>query len=643
MLWVRRYESVASKPWEAMGEPHLRDFLAILRRRFWIILSIVMAGTVISAIVGLLISPKYTAIAQLVVDLPNGYERAGPNALLEESIDTHLAVLGSRDFLLRVADQIAHKKSSAGSDPTTPTRSPENELQRASDELAPLLANDSQESLVAKLAHRLRIWTAALRRHSEGVTPTVDELQRGVHVNQERRSRVISIAFTSKTPGKAAHLANTIAQFYVASQSGQTYGLASSELKRLRQRIAEIKSELNKAGAAIQDAIIGRKVGGSGEGSNGDMQGPLSDLERDAANKTRLYTSLLRREKELREQQALMTPGIRVLAVAEPPDRPSSHNPLLFIVPAAVILLIGSVVIAIMLDRLDRGIRSERDIGEIDVPCAGLVPRLSGQLRDINGDTFQTSFAPFAESIRSVSATLQLLRSDASRRIVLITSSVPNEGKTTLAVSVATYLASAGRKVLLADLNLRHPNTFLETGSFVHSRASRECLGEDVIQHSAKLGVDCLTVRSASDPVSLFSGEQFAELLQRLRSSYDNILLDGPPVLGAGETRLLVGLADEALLAVKWGHTKRELVQNALGVLSCINHSNGNGDAQVAVVITQVDIRAHARYGYGDTIEAFVKYYSYYSRRRLINLNADSGAEKPAAQSISRKDARFRS
>jgi succinoglycan biosynthesis transport protein ExoP len=140
-------------------------------------------------------------------------------------------------------------------------------------------------------------------------------------------------------------------------------------------------------------------------------------------------------------------------------------------------------------------------------------------------------------------------------------------------------------------------------------------LPEEVIQHIPELRLDYLPMNRCSvDPLILIAGREMPRLLQRLRGSYDCVIIDSSPVLGSTETRLLAAMADQILFVVKWGSTRRELVQNALNLLRTSGASADRQLPPVSALIAQVDLKKHARYGYGDAGEYFLNYEKYSSQ-----------------------------
>jgi succinoglycan biosynthesis transport protein ExoP len=414
---------------------------------------------------------------------------------------------------------------------------------------------------------------------------------------------------------------------------------AQQDLARvIGQAVDNMKNEAGIAGAQVrrvQQQLAAMQALGT------DVH--LRELQRDADASHQLYASLQQRQNEVREQLGVLAPGIRILSLATPPDRPNTPDPILFILPSLVAASIIGGLLAIFMERLDQGLRSERDLGDVlGIPCIGLVPRLRriGRVRP-HQHMLEQPFGVYTEAIRSVVAASQLAGPRRPPRAFLVSSSVPGEGKTTLAVSFAVCTALLGRRVLLVDLDFRHPTILREFGGDADKGVLDLLLDDsscaDAIQHIPGLGLDYLPIcRRLADPLALFASERVLWLLNRLRLSYDCIVIDGPPLLAITEARLLAAMVDKVLFVVKWGATPRNTAQNALNLLRNQVLLDRNHIDLVGVV-TQVDLKRHARYRHGDTGESFVKHAGYYleaqSEAALARVDTRIGANA-AARSI---------
>jgi cellulose biosynthesis protein BcsQ len=163
------------------------------------------------------------------------------------------------------------------------------------------------------------------------------------------------------------------------------------------------------------------------------------------------------------------------------------------------------------------------------------------------------------------------------------------------------------------------------------------------IESIPALGLDLLPLRQPpDDPLTPFANGQLPRLIRSLREQYDLVVIDGPPLLAVIEARLLTALADRILFAVRWGKTRQDVALNALNLL---RDPRLLGDELVsdmmAAVVTQVDLRRHARYRFGDAGESLMRFKQYYFEGRgsplkklgfVPNANAvrrSAGAEGP--------------
>lgn len=565
----------ASHPRSGKGENpdlHFTQLLSILRRHSRLIIVVTLAGTVLAGTAGLILPRRYTATAEIVVDSQQADALRGSAARSREpdetAIDTQVAMLNARDHLRQVLESLSGEHRFPRIEPGTA----------------------SAETVRA-----------------------LDELIRHLRVARVGRSRAISINFTATNPQIAADVANRIADLHIAGTVDDKRALIRQELARLETRATDLKKTMEQAAEALQRAAA--------HPSPGVDEAGLTQIKRNATAAGQAYAGVLQRQAELREQGERVTPEAHILSRAAPPDRPSSPSPILFIFPALIASLVCGCLLAVLRERLDRGLRSEQDVADLlDLACIGLVPRLRAPIwTRPHISMLRKPYSPYAEAIRSSAARLQLGETAAPSRTILISSSVPGEGKSTLAMSLAVYTARLGRRTLLVDIDFRRPSFFRKRHAS-HDDAVCELppsAAAELIRHVADLGFDYVAIpRSSIDPLKLFWGSDLERFLRRMRDKYDCILIDGPPLLGASEAWLLRKMADRVLFLVKWGSTRQEVARHALNLLRDSNDPSGNAAAgEIVALVTQVDLRQHARYGYGDTVEALVKYRSYYFGR----------------------------
>jgi polysaccharide biosynthesis transport protein len=343
----------------------------------------------------------------------------------------------------------------------------------------------------------------------------------------------------------------------------------------------------------------------------------LRMLEREAEANRGLYTTFLNRFKELSEQQSLLEAGARIVSRATVPENPSFPRPKRMIAAGFAGSLMLGVVLAFIRDRLDTGLRSSRQVEQVlGLASLGLVPSVKGgkSRERLANYLLEKPQSSYAEAVRSVQIALHLSNIEDPPKAVLITSSVPGEGKTTLALSLALSAASSGRKAIVIDLDLRRPRVAEAFGcgirdvGLVEHLAGEASLDEAIHAGPYQLSLDFLPVRRpATNPTDLLASQRMDLLIEELRHRYDLVVLDSAPILGISDTKVAVRLADAVLLAVQWGKTNGEVALNGLEALF-ESHA-----AVAGAVLTRVNLRRHARYGFSDVAQCYGKFKVYYT------------------------------
>jgi len=327
----------------------------------------------------------------------------------------------------------------------------------------------------------------------------------------------------------------------------------------------------------------------------------LQQLEREVEAARLLYETFLARLQEASVQRGLETANARILSEAVPRLASSPRILILMAIAAVVGGLVGALVGLIREWRF-AGFRTIDDLRQwTGRPALGSLPALA--TRDRRGVLQFLKDKPnsiFAEAVRNLRTSILMADPDREPQVILVTSSIPAEGKTTLAIALARYFGSLeGRRVLLVEADIRRQTlrAYVSEGQpegvqlidVVLGRAKLD--GADLMD--ADLGLEVLRGSGGEfNAADLFESRRFAELIADLRTRYDHVIIDSPPVLAVPDARVLTRYADLSVFAVRWGHTTRTQVRQGLEMLHSV------GRPADGLVLTQVDQRKMKGYGY---------------------------------------------
>jgi len=275
-----------------------------------------------------------------------------------------------------------------------------------------------------------------------------------------------------------------------------------------------------------------------------------------------------------------------------------------------------SVILVFLLERLQNTFRSTEDLEtETGSPVLGIVPSVSNLLgRDVVARWItEKPTSSAAEAIRNLQTSIRLSDVDNPPKIVSVSSSTPGEGKSTLAVWLAQLTAMSGKKVLLIDCDLRKPSVHrslkISNEYTIIDVLSEACRTADAVQKDDETGLFIITAKDAGgNALDLLSSKQMIDLLKGLREQFDLIVLDAPPILAVADARVIGRLADKVVYVVRWNETPKGLVRTGLKV------ALEAGIDLAGVVMTQVNTKKHAYYGYHDYGYYYGKYKGYYSK-----------------------------
>ena len=253
--------------------------------------------------------------------------------------------------------------------------------------------------------------------------------------------------------------------------------------------------------------------------------------------------------------------------------------------------------LAVLRETLDTRVRSAEDVVELaDKPVIGAIGFDSGaKERPLVSDI--ESHAPRAEAFRVLRTNLQFIDIDSAQKIFVLTSAVPEEGKTSTSLNLAISLAQAGIRTLLIEGDLRRPRAATTMGLDSVVGVTSILVGKvklaDALQTHEPSGLDFLASGPVPpNPAELLQSKAMRELLAEIRGQYDVVLIDAPPLLPVTDAALLAREADGAILVVRHGKTTRDQVKVSTERLAQV-------DATLLGVVMNMTPTKGRGYGYG--------------------------------------------
>jgi polysaccharide biosynthesis transport protein len=396
----------------------------------------------------------------------------------------------------------------------------------------------------------------------------------------------------------------------------------------------------------------------------------LHSLESNAQANRALYDTFLQRYMESVQQQSAPLIESRLITHARPPMQRSWPRPILIMALAFLGGSIFALVLAMLREVSDRVFRTTLQIREhLQSDCIAVVPLVKGMtepaiafqkamsapfaavperargnlgaaVRAVFGRVFGGGLAAthrrrrrrtlrveksvcwtvanapssrFSESIRAVKVAADDGHREGQSKAIGITSSLPNEGKSTIAVSLAALIAQGGGRAILLDWDLRNP----ELTRLLTPDAKAGLLEvidgqvevEDILWREPASGLAFLpsVVRSRiAHSSDILASEKARRLIELLRQSYDYVIIDLPPLAPVIDARVASRLVDSFLLVIEWGRTKIGVVQHAL------RSAPGVGDKSIGIVLNKANMKSFVRYASDHDVYYSNPYYSRY-------------------------------
>ena len=730
-------------PWEHMPrEPHLLDYLVILRKHQWLIATFLLTVVTVVTIASFKMKPVYRAAARVEVDkesqttLPFQGVNYDEYVDMEDYIETQVKILQSETLALQTINELnlgQYPEFGAAPGPfalphvgasaqrpailgaflahLTIRRVPNSQLvevefESENPELAARIANGHLQNYIEQ---NFRSKYDATTQASGFLSQELEELRIKVEksedarVTYERQNQIWQIDekqnITTQTLGDL-NKAVTEAQTALASSealyrmavSGNVdllpevrnspviqdltkrkselddayaaaldqYGPNFPKVKRIAEQKKEVEEELARAQKIMVGSIeedyntarqhlellqeaLDRQKTESNELAEKLVQYHI--LEHDAESNKQLYDSLLQKLKEAGITAGLRSSNIRVVDPALVPTTPAGPQKTRNILMSLLVGLVGGVGLALFREYLDNTVKSPDDIESLaGLPSLAVVPTLGGSNghhshwsrlthkkapHTVSGPQIETLShtqpkSQISEAFRALRTSLLLSQAEHPPQVILVTSALPREGKTTSAVNLAVTLAQLGDRTLLLDSDMRKPGirralslpTGKETGlsSYLAGVAN---LDEIVLPHPAISNLAVVTTGPVPpSPADLLSSHRMRDAISELRRRFKFIVIDSPPVMAATDAVIVSSLTDGVLLVVRSGETPKEAFTRTRDLLSAVR------GRILGVVLNAVDSSAPDyyysyryypyaySYGYGEEVDSTVPFTS---------------------------------
>jgi succinoglycan biosynthesis transport protein ExoP len=469
--------------------------------------------------------------------------------------------------------------------------------------------DEKQNITTAKLDELNRELTSAesARMEKESVYHLVqagdsDSIAAAANVDGAARGSSANSALLEKLREQQADVKIQVAQ--LSTQFGPSYPKLAQLTTQLKEVDEQIQTEMRKVAARLRgdylaavqrESMLRSALEQQKQEANKLNESAIeySLLKRDVdANRT-LSEGLLERLKEAGVTAGLRSNNFRIVDTARVPTAPSGPNlmrNLAFAFPLGLSIGVG---LAFLLESMDNTVRTPEQAQIISaLPSLGMIPLGSRSTRELGGReklalassreavelvTKSRPRSQMAESYRALRTSLLLTFAGGPPKIILITSALPEEGKTTTSVNSAIVLAQKGTPVLLIDADLRRPSIHKTLGLGPQIGLSNVLTGTATLQQAiipSTILPDLFILPAGTpppNPAELLASAKMKNVLEELRRHYDHIVIDSPPTLSVTDAVVMSTAADAVVLVIRSGHTTKPALRRARDILLQVN------------------------------------------------------------------------
>jgi uncharacterized protein involved in exopolysaccharide biosynthesis/Mrp family chromosome partitioning ATPase len=372
----------------------------------------------------------------------------------------------------------------------------------------------------------------------------------------------------------------------VDSQIAQIDAEIAAETARITHNATDQLKEINARVTSLQQA---KNAIESGIDTQSAALVHIREMQAQADSDRKAYEAFAIYRDKLAGLNEVEQPEAQLVSAATPPITPAYPRDLLTLAAAGLISLLLSVAYAILRPSLDTRFRTAQDVATVlGLPTLAMIQRITHSHR---------RKTLVAEGIRYLYTALEKPLSRKPLKI-LVSSSLPREGKTTIATMLAREAASDGRETLLIDLDIRHQQSDATDDNPARGHNTPDIPFEPWLRIEQTTGLTRLSFRTTMpQPFKLLYNERFWKELSDIMMRFDLVVIDSPPILSVPDAKIIAGYVDKTVFVVKWRNTQRA------AAIEGVRHFRAMGADICGAVLTQVDSRKHPNY-YGDYINA---------------------------------------
>ena len=514
--------------------------------------------------------------------------------------------------------------------------------------------DEKQNIITAKLDELNRELTAAesTRMEKEAVYQSAagdpGAISPGGALEASGKPALAGSALLEKLREQEADLRIQIAQ--MSAQFGPAYPKLAQMNSQLKEVIAQSQAESRKTLARLRadylaaeqrekmlrDALEQQKIEAN---KLNESSIEYSLLKRDVDTNRTLYEGLLEKLKEAGVTASLRSNNFRIVDVARVPTAPSEPNLPKNLMFALALGLTTGIGLAFVLEGLDNTVRTPDQAQAVSaLPSLGMIPlgsrsrselpnrkrlALAASKEAVELVTLERPKSQMAESFRALRTSLLLTSLGGPPHVILVTSALPGEGKSTTSLNAAIVLAQKGARVLLMDADLRRATLHKTLGMGAREGLSNVLTGNASLEQAiipSNILPNLFLLPAGTpppNPAELLASSQMQELLVQLRGQYDHIVMDTPPTLSVTDAVILSTLADRVVLVIRSGQTTKQALRRARDILLQVNaHVCG-------VLLNAVDLASPDYYNYYE-----------YQERYSNGYYGEEHTRKPAAGNV---------